>query len=173
MTHKNRSLSVNEAAALDVINQFPGLTPLEIVKHLDSSHMSPSSISACTSRLVFLKKVNRVKVPGSPTFRYYPKDAALPKGYVMWNNGLNKVNRSKSNGEQVTDGHKIDARTRDLFNRTEDARVEQKLQPIDSLSIRRDDVLITIPVGDKESLTVNIEQARKIWAQLDAIFGGK
>jgi hypothetical protein len=170
-------LSVNEAAALDIINKHPGLTPHEIGVHLKPLNIAPSSASAITSRLIWLKRVNRVKVPMSPSYRYYPQNHPLPNGYAMWNNTLVRVNRTKKdkgNGEQVTDGKRIDARTRDLFNAAEDARIEQKLKDTrsDKVSLRsNDDVLITIPTGERESLTVNIEQARKIWAQLNAIFG--
>jgi hypothetical protein len=172
MPHKNRNLSHNEVALLDVIAKQPGLTPKELYPHV-SDRMHETSISACLSRLTWLKQVNRLRVPYSSAYRYYPKGAALPEGHTEWSNVLIKVKKrtrvAKGNGGQVTDGHKID-----LFNQTEDARVEQilKQQGIGKPSDKpvTSDVLILIPTGEKETLTVNIVQAKKIWQQLNGVF---
>jgi hypothetical protein len=124
--------------------------------------MSQSSISACTSRLVWLRKVNRVKVYGSPAFRYYPINHPLPQGHTQWNNTLVKVDRTKKgNGEApMPPKQAIDTLTRDLFT---------AVPPSDKVSLPN--VLIVLPLGEKETITVTIEQARTIWVQLNSIFG--
>jgi hypothetical protein len=169
MPHKNRQLSANEVAALDVIAKYPGLMPKEIATHIDNSQMASSSISACTSRLVWLRKVNRVKVHGSPAYRYYPTNHPLPQGYAQWNNALVKVDRTKSkaNGEApMPPKQAIDTLTRDLFTPP-----PPPPPPSDKVSLRTsNDMLITIPVGENESVTLTFDRAREVWTRLDPIF---
>src|SRR5881394_570041 len=76
MGNPNRKhLTDVEQAMLNAINANPGLTPIELHPFAQAlGTIKPTSISAITSRLVRLKKVNRVKVPMTATFRYYPKD---------------------------------------------------------------------------------------------------
>jgi hypothetical protein len=170
MTHKNRQLSANEVAALDVITKHPGLMPKEIIKHIDNSQMSSSSISACTSRLIWLRKVNRVKVHGSPAFRYYPTNHPLPQGHTQWNNALVKVDRSQSkkgNGDLFAD-HVIN---KQIMNEAQNMPAEEIYNALKQKAMPN--VLIVLPLGEKETITVTIEQARTIWMQLNSIFGGK
>jgi hypothetical protein len=175
MPHKNRQLSYNEVAALDVVNKHPGLRPDEIMQHIQNVQMAPSSISACMTRLIWLRKVNRMKVPGSSSYQYYPMNHPLPAGYTEWNNAITIVKRNrqpKTNGMPPKEA--IDTLTRDLFNVTEDERIERILKqkgiepPSDKVSLPN--VLIVLPLAEKETITVTIEQARTIWTQLNAIF---
>lgn len=155
--NRSKHLTPTESNALDVIAKFPGLTPMEIATHMPQ--IKPSSVSALTARLIYLRRVNRLKVPMTPTYRYYPKDAVLPKGHTEWNNALikhNFRNKNKGNG---------DDKTRDLF---------ETPQRSDTLSLQNQKsigVLLTLEIGEKESVTLTIEQARKVYEQLALIFG--
>lgn len=169
MRNRSQKMSPTDFAVLDAISKFPGLTPLELHKHTQG--MKESTMSAITSRLIHFKHVNRVKVPMTSTYRYYPRGAELPKGYTQWDNAVVQHVR-KGNGPMVP---AQTPPTNDLFNVAQDFAIAKALEskPIDKLSIRSDDVLITIPIGAKESMTLTIEQARKVWLQLNAIFGNK
>lgn len=165
MRNRSQKMSPTDFAVLDAISKFPGLTPLELHKHTQG--MKESTMSAITSRLIHFKHVNRVKVPMTSTYRYYPRGAELPKGYTQWDNAVVQHTR-KGNGPVVP---AQTPPTNDLFNVATELQALPK--PIDKMSIRSDDVLITIPIGAKESMTLTIEQARKVWLQLNAIFGNK
>jgi hypothetical protein len=131
-------LSQVDRAALDAIEKHPGLTPNELAVHLP---IKPSSVSALLSRLVTERMVNRLKVPMSPAFRYYPRAAALPAGEDQWDNTLVRVSR----GSARANGHAEPA--------------------------RGTGVLLVIEVGKNETMTLNFDQARKVYAQLAEIFG--
>lgn len=184
MKNHRKQLSATEVTMLNAINTNPGLTPIELVKFVPG--MKASAASGCTSRLVFMKKVNRVKVPMSSTYRYYPKDAQLPAGYAMWNNTLIKVNRvKKGNGPDVPTQTPA---TSDLFNvaverigkaldKPIDKALETKPEPNPTIVTRPTygdvgGVLITLEAG-KDSITLTFEQAYRIWQQLDRMFGPK
>jgi hypothetical protein len=76
--------------------------------------------------------------------------------------------QSKANGNpaeiirQQLGKQEIDAITKDLF---EPPKVQT---PSDKVSLPN--VLIILPLGEKETITVSIEQARTIWLQLNSIF---
>jgi hypothetical protein len=129
-------LSNVDRAALDVIEKHPGLTPNELAVHLP---IKPSSVSALLSRLVTERMVNRLKVPMSPAFRYYPRSATLPPGEDGWDNTLVRVARGRGNGNAPPP--------------------------------RANGVLLVIEVGKNETMTLNFDQARKVYAQLAEIFG--
>jgi hypothetical protein len=121
--------------------------------------MSPTSASAITSRLTYLRCVNRVKVKGAASYRYYSLTAPLPEGYTEWNNTLVKVKRWKKGNGEVPPKEAIDTLTHDLFTPE---------PPSDKVSLPN--VLIVLPLAEKETITVTIEQARVIWVQLNSIF---
>jgi DNA-binding IclR family transcriptional regulator len=129
-------LSQVDRAALDAIEKHPGLTPNELAVHLP---VKPSSVSALLSRLVTERMVNRLKVPMSPAFRYYPRAAALPPGEDSWDNTLVRHAPTRANGHA---------------------------EPA-----RGTGVLLVIEVGKNETMTLNFDQARKVYAQLAEIFG--
>ena len=167
---KNRAkrLSSTDMALVDIINKFPGLTPMELHKHTPGIQLT--SMSAITSRLTTLKKVNRLKVPMSATYRYYPKDAELPNGYAQWNNTLVRVVRTKKgNGPDVAAPPAVAAAQPDLF--------PAKPEPNPTIVTKPTygdvgGVLITLEAG-KDSITLTFEQAYRIWQQLDRMFGPK
>jgi hypothetical protein len=93
---RGKQLSSTEKLALDVIERQPGIKPIEMLEQLGV--MSKSSVSAITSRLVTLRKVNRLKVPMSASFAYFPKDYPLPEGHTTWDNKLVRKEHGNGNG---------------------------------------------------------------------------
>lgn len=175
MGTRGKSLSITDRAALDVINKFPGLTPLEIGGHLQGI-IKPTSASSIVSHLTHLRKVNRVKVPHTPTFRYYPLDHPLPKGSKQWDNELVEVAKrgpEKPSVQAMNNVHVQAAVAKAPKQEPAPPKDERQLGdslqqmklPLESVS-----VLITIEYGRNQSLTVSVDDAKHIWRQLNVVF---
>jgi hypothetical protein len=152
-TSKSVAMSVSEIQALEAVAKHPGLMPSEFGVLVP---VAPSSVSALMSRLTRLRKVNRVKVPGSPAYRYYPKDAPLPEGHSEWSNALVKVNRPRGKGAKIN-GNGHDSQHALALAPAAPAPAEQR---------KTKGTLITLSIGERESITLSIEQAQDVFAQL-------
>jgi len=160
MTINESSLSATDKIALAAIGKNPGITANDLAKHLPRS--KPTSTSAIGSRLTRLRLVNRVKVPMSSAFRYYPLKAKLPEGHDEWDNALYVVHRrrkAKSNGQgaSVSVAPPAPAPT-------------PAPAPVPTLDDAASGLLLTLEVGDRQSVTLTVEQAKKFYLQLASLF---
>jgi hypothetical protein len=150
---KQPKLSVTETIVLDAVEQQPGLVAQELAPHLP---VGAGSVAALLSRMMKLKQLNRVKVPLSSAYRYYPLSAALPAGYEAWDNKLVKRYSKPKAGNGAAP--EATATVLDYAPRAHPKRT----------------VLITLQIGDRESVTLTPEQAQDVFEQLvslSSLFG--
>ena len=149
---KQPKLSLTQTAVLDAVEHQPGMTTQELAPHLP---VGAGSIAALLSNLMHLRQLNRVKVPMSSAYRYYPLSAVLPEGYAQWDNKLVKRHVKPKAGN----GAAPEATATVLEYA---ARVPKRT------------VLITLQIGDRESVTLTPEQAQDVFEQLvslSSLFG--
>jgi len=141
------------------VRDHPGLTPHEMQPLLKEQYptLTTSTISATLSNIMLRQGLNRVKVPHSLEYRYYPKNHGLPEGHTRWDNRLNNRVMKKETTVQPQPQQTISVPT------------PRK----DKVSIQSGGVLIVIQWGEKESSPpITVEAAREIYDRLHQMFGG-
>ena len=147
---------------IETIAAHPGLPPLKLHDFVkEKSLLQAGSMSAATSRLIRLKKVNRLRLPGTHSYIYYPKSAALPEGHTEWHNKLLRVvkgaKRAKKGLTKVHNGPNGVA-----------AFVTEMEAP--TPPTKPGSVLLVLEMGTNKSITLTIEEARQAYADLHALF---